>query len=177
MKQSYTKYGSPGCANAVWEKASIIEGLDPAVWRNDALGKKIMFSMLKSPTSQWAWNLDHIIPQSRGGSDYICNLQPLNRRDNIGFSNKLSRDKVGYDKRTHFTSILLKLKQNTSKQQKLKLNVGDVVRARQTPTPNAFWRVAVVVSACKSTDQVIVRWNDAKYSDDLVYDDRLFEQV
>ena len=174
---SYTKYGSVGCSIAVWAKATIIEGFDPAVWRRDCAGQKIKFSKLSSPTSKWAWNIDHIVPRTRGGSDDLDNLQPLNRRCNIRFSNTLSRDKPGYDKRSHFCCLLKDMKENASKKQKLHLNVGDVVRARQAPTPNAFWRVAVVVSANKVADQVIIKWTDAKYYDDLVYDDRLFEIV
>ncbi len=177
MPKSYIKYGSSDCAKAVWAKATIIPGLDPVVWRNDVLGKRIQFTMLNSTSSEWAWNIDHVVPRTRGGSDWLDNLQPLNRKDNISFSNKLSRDKVGYDKRIHFTCILKRMKQNASKQQNLKLSAGDVVSARQTPTTNAFWRVAIVVSANKSDDQVVVRWADSKYCDDLVYDDRLFEPV
>jgi hypothetical protein len=169
------KYGSVGCDCAVWDKATKIDGRDSQIWRLDVMGKLIKFSKLKSTTSKWSWNIDHIIPKTRGGSDELINLQPLNRRDNISFSNSLSRDKPGYDKRAHFICLLENLNVCTKKHQTIILKPGDVVSARQTPTHNAFWRTAIVISACKRTDAVIVRWTDAKYEQDLIYDDRLFE--
>ena len=167
------KYGNPGCSHAVWRKAAVIAGRDPDMWRRDGLGHTIRFDDLKSTTSAFGWNIDHAVPRTRGGSDWIDNLQPLNRRANIQFSNTLSRDKPGYDKREHFKCLLRRLGENTKRKQDMRVDVGDVVWARQSPTIQV-WRLARVMSASQQKDQIIVRWQDAKYEDDLLFDERLF---
>ena len=174
----YVRYGSQECPNEVWKKASPIEGKNPDIWRYDVAGVKIRFDDLKSATSRYAWNIDHIIPKTRGGSDELINLQPLNRRDNISCGNGCSRDKPGYDKRAHFECILESLMVSIKKRQTIKLQEGEVINVRQSPCPNAFWRRAIILSASKQHDKVIVRWVDGKkYNEDLVYDNRLFDKL
>ena len=69
-------YGRSGCKDAVWALAAKTRGCDPAVTRKDPYGKAIHYSCYgRSGTG--GWQIDHIKPRSRGGSDRLHNLQAL----------------------------------------------------------------------------------------------------
>ena len=169
------RYNGKMCADAVFKKATPIKGENPNMWRLDDEGKVIKRTELNSTTSPYAWNIDHIIPKTRGGSDDIDNLQPLNRKDNIRFSNKLTEEKCGYNKREHFNAILVKNGKTPIKIQKKPLKIGSIVLARQSPTINSVWREAKILSANKSKDYIELSWVDARYTEQIVYDDSLIE--
>jgi hypothetical protein len=175
IKKDATRYNGKDCADAVFKKATPIKGKNTKMWRLDGEGKVIKRTDLNSTTSQYAWNIDHIIPRTRGGSDDIENLQPLNRKDNIRFSNKLTDDKCNYNKRQHFNAILVKNGKKPIKMQKKILIKGSIVLARQSPTINSMWREAKIVEANKSKDYIELSWVDARYKEQIVYDDSLIE--
>ncbi len=61
----------------VWNKAKKIVGKDPDLYRRDPYGKT-MYKPSHGKSSGMGWDIDHIHPKSKGGSDTTRNLQALN---------------------------------------------------------------------------------------------------
>lgn len=73
----------------VWDKAATIRGKDPDLYRRDPYGN-MMYKPSYGKDSDMGWEIDHIKPESLGGSDNLRNLQALNTRKNreLGDSTK-----------------------------------------------------------------------------------------
>lgn len=54
---------------------------DTLVWRADARGTLIKWSEYGKLTKH-GWNVDHIVPSSKGGGDGIDNLRPMHWQNN-----------------------------------------------------------------------------------------------
>ena len=64
---------------AVWQKGAAVPGYQ--TFRRDVCGALMQRNGL-GLTIQYGWEIDHIFPASKGGSDSWANLQPLQWENN-----------------------------------------------------------------------------------------------
>ena len=65
----------------IWEKGRPIPNYSPDVYRHDVCGAPMMWSEYGKQTKH-GWTVDHITPVSRGGTDELSNLRPLQWENN-----------------------------------------------------------------------------------------------
>ena len=83
-----TTYNSSNVVEKVWNLAKPIKGDDSDKHRKDPYGNVICKQSYGKDTKM-GWNIDHIKPQSKGGSDNIRNLQALQTHTNKSKGNSL----------------------------------------------------------------------------------------
>ena len=71
----------------VWAKGSKIRGKNPDLYRKDKFGNE-MYKPSYGKSSEKGWEIDHSKPQSKGGTDHLNNLQPMNTTANRKKGNK-----------------------------------------------------------------------------------------
>lgn len=66
----------------VWNKAIVVDGTDETMFRKDACGAWIRRDMYGVQDNELGWEIDHIFPQSLGGTDELINLRALQHDNN-----------------------------------------------------------------------------------------------
>jgi 5-methylcytosine-specific restriction endonuclease McrA len=85
-----TKYGDKKCKDKVWNLAKTINGKDSNMYRKDPAGTQIYYSLYGKNGKQ-SWEIDHIKPIKKGGSDCLRNLQALNSHINKSKGDSLQK--------------------------------------------------------------------------------------
>lgn len=70
----------------IWEKAIPVLNQNSAHVRKDKCGAWIVFEAYGDRNSEYGWEIDHIIPVDKGGTDDLANLQPLHWDNNAAKS-------------------------------------------------------------------------------------------
>lgn len=83
-------YGHVNCKDAVWEKGQVISNKNPDMYRKDPCGNTIYKSSYGNDTKM-GWNIDHITPQSKGGSHSLRNLQAMQSNANKSYGNTTNK--------------------------------------------------------------------------------------
>jgi hypothetical protein len=73
----------------VWQACSIIPGYDATVWRYCANGRVIRFGDYGDRSSEYGWEIDHIVPKGLSGGEDWSNLRALHWRDNASLGGLL----------------------------------------------------------------------------------------
>lgn len=73
---------SESTVRQVWAKGLVVSGYDPNLWRKDSCGAWMGRHQYGNRISKYGWEIDHIVPVSRGGRDVLSNLRPLQWQNN-----------------------------------------------------------------------------------------------
>ena len=99
VKGKHMPYRTNPRAQYFWRKAKPIRGKNSNLYRKDSFGNTI-YKPAYGRDSRMGWQVDHIYPKSKGGSNARRNLQALQTITNKRKSNKIPRRRTaGLQKR------------------------------------------------------------------------------
>lgn len=67
----------------IWQKGLIVDGYNPDLYRQDYSGAWIARNYYGNRGSIFGWEIDHVYPVSKGGTDESVNLRPINWKNNV----------------------------------------------------------------------------------------------
>lgn len=73
--------------NEIWEKAASEDGYSPDKWRKDFAGAWIQRDQY-GLSSEYGWDVCHLVPAANGGGDEIGNLLPIHWENHRMKSNR-----------------------------------------------------------------------------------------
>ena len=85
---THSKYGQKQTPAKVFSLAKPVKGKDPKLYRKDPYGNT-MYKYSHGKSTSLGWDVDHIKPKSKGGSNSIRNLQALHSSINRSKGNTL----------------------------------------------------------------------------------------
>lgn len=88
----------------VWSNAKEVLNENPNEVRMDKCGARILRKEYGNTNSKFGWQIDHIIPVSKGGTDDITNLQALQWENNEAKGDGPLRCKITF-KDNHYVVI------------------------------------------------------------------------
>lgn len=65
----------------IWQKAKLVDGYNPNIWRKDFAGAWIRHDSYGA-YNEYGWEIDHKKPNATGGNDSIENLWALHWKNN-----------------------------------------------------------------------------------------------
>jgi 5-methylcytosine-specific restriction endonuclease McrA len=70
---------------SVWNKGQIVPGVSPSLKRKDVCGAWISWNQYGNRDNDYneGWEIDHITPESKDGSNQLSNLRPLHWKNNV----------------------------------------------------------------------------------------------
>ena len=83
-------YSTNPRAQFAWKKARRVKGKNPNLYRRDSNGN-VIYKPAYGRNSSMGWQVDHIRPKSKGGTDAGRNLQALQTGANKRKSNKTKK--------------------------------------------------------------------------------------
>jgi hypothetical protein len=163
-----TRYGRPGCKDAVWKKGGKITGKDSEIWRIDQFGNNISYEEY-GKTTKYGWDIDHTIPKAKGGSDELCNLLPVHFSKNRAMGERMDeKDKVAF-----FNAIREKRGIIRNKMHKFNFEEGKYAFVKEIPSSKE--ELAKIIKIEKKN--IIVQFVGINYYSNILPDISLFNDV